>query len=955
MEQVKLAAMAMDGIMPEPLYLAKAMLLHMQGRKVMAEVLQTEEDKLYHPEPVGQEKMDALKTADFLWPFEIVQLFNPELSIVDELNIDDQDPEMKVIILWRRMLKTKKFKLPKDLAGLANALKEVVPHPAWFVRADDESHQLIVQAESVASKLAQRWPHLADFYRNLIQLFKTQLRMRGSRHVEPVFYFSGRRDAAMLDQLSLGLTGKKPVVFEEGHDKFGLMRQILAKTPANSLVIIRLNRLRNEEECAALINSLGGDLGEDLPNEKLFYTHLDGEVHNLFEDKYLLIQVLLPDELAGNFNLHFNDFKALLLENLKENNDDEFFPIISDEELFEKLLSLSTPSNSITQASINLQEFFRLCMQEFLRSYAELTGDAAFGRISHKDVIHLAARFLLSQRLTHVMPETYVLYFRKFLRELLHETDNLSKPFKVGFPSGWFAEAYEMPDIESLMSYYASMFADYVKEQRTVAFFVEYQVEQGVIFIKEESVPGRDQLGPVNRMESTHTLGDVAGMDEVKKELAMLLDGIRHPEKYEALGVHPLHNVLLYGPPGSGKTFVVKAFANEAGIPFFYKSAAEINGQPFAGFGANMLREFLRKASHNAPCIVFLDELDAFSNRNFNKLGDVAYDAKTILDTLLTWMDGLDSNRDIIFVGATNRLEDVDEALIRHGRFGFVYEVNHLTDAQRMDYLRMLLLPDQVEGDYENMLSLINESLPTGHPNSSVKALVEEIKRKTIANNRQKVLLNDVEEALDTHLMGFALPETDAEVRRALAYRISAEALAKSLLIRGYSIRRIVLSKREKAFARIINSSVEDNNIFVLARDIFAKMISTYCTILSEQKALNKNLLPIRMEMDTIAMLAGMLVENYDIGQGEQLVLTYALGNNAGFSDSSRVRRKTNVLVGLARDAANNLLHEYWPEIQILAGALMRSNSVGQEVLAFMPKNKLSIGQLLPDHQLAFC
>lgn len=448
---------------------------------------------------------------------------------------------------------------------------------------------------------------------------------------------------------------------------------------------------------------------------------------------------MVTEHLTNEFLLSLHEFKQILASTFEEEVTD-FFSFKSNQlEEMQKFLRLSTQANSLTQANVDLERFFRIYLTECFEAYHELTGDIEFHKISKDDLIHLAARKIIAQRLVHVMPETKLLIYKQVVRHIMALTEGLNKSYKIKIIAGKEFDNSIYPEGDALISYYAENFADLVREQRVKPFHTQIDVAGSLILIREDPAES-ERVNPLpNATPFSYILKDVAGMDEVKQIFQMLLLGLQEPEKIVALDVHPLHDLLLYGPPGSGKTYIVKAFANEAGIPFFYKSAAEINGQLYAGAGATMLRDFLRKAAHNAPRVVFLDEIESFSNREINREGQVAYDARSILDTLLIWMDGLEINRNIIFIGATNRLEDLDEALIHHGRFGIQIEVKHLLPSQRLGLIRLLLKPHQVDGNYEQLVERINSSLPDNYPNAAVKALIEHMNSKAITNNRLTV------------------------------------------------------------------------------------------------------------------------------------------------------------------------------------------------------------------------
>uniref|UniRef100_A0A0N5BSE4 AAA domain-containing protein n=1 Tax=Strongyloides papillosus TaxID=174720 RepID=A0A0N5BSE4_STREA len=167
-------------------------------------------------------------------------------------------------------------------------------------------------------------------------------------------------------------------------------------------------------------------------------------------------------------------------------------------------------------------------------------------------------------------------------------------------------------------------------------------------------------------IKNTVTFDDVKGMDEAKAELMEIVEYLREPEKYERLGAKLPKGVLLAGPPGTGKTLLARAVAGEANIPFFHKSGSEF-GEISVGQGVKRLRDLFKEARSKAPCIIFIDEIDSIGSKRVSNSIDPS--ANQTINQLLTEMDGFDNSEGIIVIGATNRPEDLDKALIRPGRF----------------------------------------------------------------------------------------------------------------------------------------------------------------------------------------------------------------------------------------------------------------------------------------------
>ena len=179
---------------------------------------------------------------------------------------------------------------------------------------------------------------------------------------------------------------------------------------------------------------------------------------------------------------------------------------------------------------------------------------------------------------------------------------------------------------------------------------------------------GKSRARMFSGNKTTVTFTDVAGVDEAKEELQEVVEFLKYPEKFASLGARIPHGVLLVGPPGTGKTLLAKAVAGEAGVPFFSISGSEFV-EMFVGVGASRVRDLFDQAKRNAPCIVFVDEIDAVGRQRGAGLGGSHDEREQTLNQILVEMDGFDTNTNIIVLAATNRPDILDPALLRPGRF----------------------------------------------------------------------------------------------------------------------------------------------------------------------------------------------------------------------------------------------------------------------------------------------
>ena len=246
------------------------------------------------------------------------------------------------------------------------------------------------------------------------------------------------------------------------------------------------------------------------------------------------------------------------------------------------------------------------------------------------------------------------------------------------------------------------------------------------------------------------TFKDVAGLDEEKEEVAELIDFLKSPKKFQKLGARIPKGVLLVGPPGTGKTLLARAVAGEANVPFYYISGSEFV-ELFVGVGASRVRDMFKQAKHNAPCLIFIDEIDAVGRQRGAGLGGGHDEREQTLNQLLTEMDGFGANEGIIIIAATNRPDVLDPALLRPGRFDRQVQVN-LPDAKG----REEILNVHARGKtFAKSVSLKNISERTvGFSGADLENLLNEAALLAVRRNKENITMAEIDEAHDRVLMG---------------------------------------------------------------------------------------------------------------------------------------------------------------------------------------------------------
>ncbi len=254
----------------------------------------------------------------------------------------------------------------------------------------------------------------------------------------------------------------------------------------------------------------------------------------------------------------------------------------------------------------------------------------------------------------------------------------------------------------------------------------------------------------LNEQNNKVTFKDVAGLDEEKEEVAELIDFLKNPKKFQRLGARIPKGVLLVGPPGTGKTLLARAVAGEANVPFYYISGSEFV-ELFVGVGASRVRDMFKQAKHNAPCLIFIDEIDAVGRQRGAGLGGGHDEREQTLNQLLTEMDGFGANEGIIIIAATNRPDVLDPALLRPGRFDRQVQVN-LPDAKG----REEILDVHARGKtFAKNVSLKNIAQRTvGFSGADLENLLNEAALLAVRRNKENITMAEIDEAHDRVLMG---------------------------------------------------------------------------------------------------------------------------------------------------------------------------------------------------------
>ena len=378
-------------------------------------------------------------------------------------------------------------------------------------------------------------------------------------------------------------------------------------------------------------------------------------------------------------------------------------------------------------------------------------------------------------------------------------------------------------------------------EQKNVFFTIASNVLLPILFISgliyffqnSENFGGGNGQSPMALGKSTArfekrpdtgvSFKDIAGIDEAKAEFEEIVSFLKEPEKYTIVGAKIPKGILLVGPPGTGKTLLAKAIANEADVPFFSVAGSEFV-EMFIGIGASRVRDLFKKASENAPCIVFIDEIDAVGRERGAGVGGGNDEREQTLNQLLTEMDGFKENKGVIVVGATNRADILDSALLRPGRFDRQVTVNLPDRLGRVGILKVHAKNKPLNDDV-SLVQLANRT--PGFSGADLANLLNEAAILATRYKKTSIGKNEVNEAADRIIGGIAgSPLEDTKNKRLIAYHEIGHALTGSVLKSHDEVEKITLTPRGGAKGLTWFTPNEDQSLLsrsaLLARIIVA-------------------------------------------------------------------------------------------------------------------------------------
>jgi cell division protease FtsH len=451
---------------------------------------------------------------------------------------------------------------------------------------------------------------------------------------------------------------------------------------------------------------------------------------------------------------------------------------------------------------------------------------------------------------------------------------------------------------------------------------------------------GKSKARLLTENKNRVTFEDVAGVDEAKDDLTEIVDFLKDPAKFQRLGGKIPKGALMIGPPGTGKTLLGRAVAGEAGVPFFYISGSDFV-EMFVGVGASRVRDMFEQAKKNAPCIIFIDEIDAVGRHRGAGLGGGNDEREQTLNQLLVEMDGFDPNESIIVIASTNRPDVLDPALLRPGRFDRQVVVPNPDVGGREQILRVHMRNIPLASDVD--VKIIARGTP-GFSGADLANLVNEAALMAARRNRRMVLQRDFEEAKDKVMMGAERKSMvmSNEEKRTTAYHEGGHALVALSVPAADPVHKATIIPRGLALGMVMQLPEGDRYSMsyeqmtsrlaimmggrIAEELIFGKdkITSGAASDISAATSLARNMVTRWGFSDTLGTVS--YGDNQDeVFLGHSVTRTQSVSEDTAQKIDLEVRR----LVQNAQDEARRILTERIDDLHTLAKSLLEYETLG--------------------------
>ena len=440
----------------------------------------------------------------------------------------------------------------------------------------------------------------------------------------------------------------------------------------------------------------------------------------------------------------------------------------------------------------------------------------------------------------------------------------------------------------------------------------------------------------------------VAGLEEEKEELEEVVDFLKNPQKYTSVGARIPKGLLLVGPPGTGKTLLAKAVAGEAGVPFFSISGSDFV-EMFVGVGASRVRDLFEEAKKNAPCIVFIDEIDAVARRRGTGMGGGHDEREQTLNQLLSEMDGFDSTKGLLVLGATNRPEILDPALLRPGRFDRRVVVDKPDLNGRINILKVhskeVLLDETV--DFKEIALATSGAVGAGLANMMNEAAINAVK-----NGRSAVSQKDLFEAVEVVLVGKEKKDRimSKEERRIVSYHEVGHALVSALQKHSEPVQKITIVPRTMGALGYVMNVPEEEKFLNTKKEREARLVELMGGRAAEEIVFETVTTGASNDIQQATNLARAMVTQYGMSEKFGLMALESQENqyltgrailNCGDATAAEIDKEVMKVLKDAYEAAKSLLNENRDAMDQIADFLIEKETItGKEFMKIFRKVK---------------
>ena len=436
------------------------------------------------------------------------------------------------------------------------------------------------------------------------------------------------------------------------------------------------------------------------------------------------------------------------------------------------------------------------------------------------------------------------------------------------------------------------------------------------------------------------TFKDVAGAEEAKQELEEVVEFLKHPQKYNDLGAKIPKGVLLYGPPGTGKTLLAKAVAGEAGVPFFSISGSDFV-EMFVGVGASRVRDLFDQAKKSAPCIVFIDEIDAVGRQRGAGLGGGHDEREQTLNQLLVEMDGFSANEGIIMIAATNRPDILDPALLRPGRFDRQIVVDRPDIKGRTEILKVHVKGKPMGPDVN--LDVIAQRTP-GFTGADLSNLVNEAALLTARKDKKAINMPEMEEAAERVIMG---PERKSRVisdkeKRLTAYHEGGHTIVGMLLEHTDPVHKVTIIPRGRAGGYTLSLPKEDK-YYATRSEMLDELKVLLGGRVAEALVLKEISSGASNDLQRATQLARQMICEYGMSENigpvtfghrqDQVFLGRDIARDKDYSEevAAEIDKEVRSFMEDAYAATEKLLSDNIDKLHVIAKALMEKETLEEE------------------------